>query len=166
MNREPEVIVTRRSRFSASHRLHNPDFSEEKNRETFGKCNNPHGHGHNYELEVMVKGTPDPDTGYVIDLKELEDIVRDRVIEHVDHKHLNEQVDFLDGINPTVENLASVFYHRLAPALENGRRRLHGVRLYESENNWCEYYGDKRSDPNSSSVDKLAAALEHHHHHH
>ncbi len=137
-----EVIVTRRERFSAAHRLHNPSWSEEKNREVFGLCNNPSGHGHNYVIEVMVKGEPDPETGYVIDLKLLSDIIREEIISQVDHKHLNHDVDFLRGINPTVENLAIAFYERLSSRLAGPNYRLHGVRIYETENNFGEYFGE------------------------
>ncbi len=137
-----EVIVTRRERFSAAHRLHNPNWSAEQNQKVFGLCNNPSGHGHNYVLEVMVKGTPDPETGYVIDLKLLSDIIREEIISQVDHKHLNHDVDFLQGINPTVENLAIAFYQRLRPRLAGPNYRLYGVRVFETENNFGEYFGE------------------------
>jgi len=103
------MIVTARLTFSAAHRLHNPKFDADWNRRTYDKCDNPGGHGHNYSIEVSVRGKIDPETGMVIDLKKLKDIMRDRVVDRVDHKNLNEDVDFLRGIIPTAENLARAF---------------------------------------------------------
>src|SRR4051812_19265842 len=99
------VYVTRRAHFLASHRVFNPTFSDEKNESVFDKCNNFHGHGHNYRLEVTVKGTPDPETGYVIDLKLLARLIDQEIVDKVDHKHLNFDVDFLRGVIPTAENI-------------------------------------------------------------
>ena len=134
------VYVTRKAHFSASHRLHNPKFSDARNVEVFGKCNNPRGHGHNYDLEVTVAGEPPAETGMVIDLKWLADIIEETVVERVDHKHLNEDVDFMRGIIPTAENLAREFWKLLAPRITEGR--LHSIRLYESNNNFVEYRGE------------------------
>jgi 6-pyruvoyltetrahydropterin/6-carboxytetrahydropterin synthase len=134
------VYVTRRAQFSASHRLFNPSFSDEQNEEVFDKCNNINGHGHNYVLEVTVKGQPDPDTGYVIDLKRLARLMEREIIDHVDHKHLNMDVDFLRGVIPTAENLAVLFWQRLEPKIDAGT--LHSVKLYESDNNFVEYFGE------------------------
>jgi 6-pyruvoyltetrahydropterin/6-carboxytetrahydropterin synthase len=134
------VYVTRRAQFSASHRLFNPTFTDEQNEEVFDKCNNYHGHGHNYVLEVTVKGQPDPETGYVIDLKRLAKLMDREIIDHVDHKHLNFDVDFLRGVIPTAENIAVLFWQRLEPKIDSGE--LHSVRLYESENNFVEYFGE------------------------
>lgn len=134
------VYITRRAYFSASHRLFNPRFSAEKNDKVFDKCNNLRGHGHNYVLEVTVAGVPDPETGYVLDLKKLKQILDEEIIQHVDHKHLNYDVPFLRGIIPTAENLAIVFWRILERKIPSGR--LHCVRVYESENNWAEYFGD------------------------
>ena len=103
------ISVTRRAVFSASHRLHNPEWSEEKNYEVYDKCNNPNGHGHNYVMEITVSGIPDPETGYVIDLKRMKRIINENVVDLVDHKHLNLDVPFLKGIIPTVENIAVTF---------------------------------------------------------
>lgn len=136
----PTVYVTRVVHFNAAHRLHNPARSDEWNRETFGKCNSPHGHGHNYRLEVCVAGEPDPDTGYVIDLAVLKRIVHERVVDHVDHRHLNVEVDFLAGIMPSTENLAVAIWNQLANSLPGGR--LVSVRLWETENNVAEYRGE------------------------
>jgi 6-pyruvoyltetrahydropterin/6-carboxytetrahydropterin synthase len=134
------VYVTRKEHFSAAHRLYNPDWTDEHNTAVFDKCNNPRGHGHNYVLEVTVAGKPDPETGYVIDLKQLRDILNVEIIDKVDHKHLNYDVDFLEGIIPTVENLAVMFWHALDSKLPNGK--LHTIKLFESDNNFCEYFGE------------------------
>lgn len=136
----PTVYVTRVVRFNAAHRLHNPDKSDAWNRETFGKCNSPHGHGHNYRLEVTVAGEPDPETGYVIDLAALKRIVHDRVVEQVDHRHLNVEVDFLRGVLPSTENFAVAIWQQLEAAIPRGR--LVSVKLWETENNVAEYRGE------------------------
>lgn len=135
------VYVTRREVFSASHRLHNPNLSEEENRNIYDKCNNPNGHGHNYTLEVVVKGKVDPKTGYVIDLKILKEIIKKKVIKKVDHKHLNHDVDFLNGIIPTTENIAIAIWNELKEEIPSGK--LHSVKLYETENNYAEYLGEQ-----------------------
>ncbi|HYK06007.1 MAG TPA: 6-carboxytetrahydropterin synthase [Thermoanaerobaculia bacterium] len=134
------MIVTARLTFSAAHRLHNPNRDAEWNRKTYDKCDNPHGHGHNYALEVSVRGKIDPETGMVIDLKRLKDIMRNRVIDRVDHTNLNEDVDFLRGVIPTAENLARSFWQQLAPAIENGE--LHELVLQETERNSVRYMGE------------------------
>lgn len=134
------LYVTRREVFSASHRLHNPNLSDEENSEIFGKCNNKNGHGHNYTLEVVVAGEVDPKTGYVVDLKELKTIIIDTVIKKVDHKHLNDDTDFLRGINPTTENLAIGIWNQLENKIPSGR--LYSVKLFETENNYIEYKGE------------------------
>lgn len=135
----PTVFVTRKMHFNAAHRLHNPDKSDAWNRETFGKCNSPNYHGHNYQLEVTVAGEPDPETGYVIDLGVLKQIINERVIEKVDHKNLNLEVDFMDGVLPSTENFVIAIWNQLEDALPAGR--LHCVRLYETERNVAEYRG-------------------------
>src|SRR6201988_2206316 len=124
------VLITRKIEFSASHLYHNPAFSAEDNRRVFGKCNNPHGHGHNYTLEVTVVGEPDPETGMVLDLKELKDILQREIVERMDHRHLNYEVPELAGKIPTVENIASVIWQLLEPKIAQGK--LDRVRLYES----------------------------------
>ncbi|MCH9609310.1 MAG: hypothetical protein S4CHLAM45_07820 [Chlamydiales bacterium] len=132
--------VTRVAKFSASHRLFNPSFSDEKNNEIFGLCNNPHGHGHNYTLEVTIHGTPDKETGYIIDLKRLKELINTLIIFPCDHKHLNHQVPFLKEINPTVENLAECFFLRLQPEIEKiTHGSLYSVKVSETDNNWAEY---------------------------
>lgn len=137
----PGVDVVRRVHFSAAHRLWNPDFTEEENWATFGHCNNPKGHGHNYTLEVCVRGQVDRATGFVVDLARLKQIVISRIVDHVDHKHLNEDVDFLRGVNPTAENLAISFWNQLRDHLPAGSE-LHRVRVYESDQNYAEYFGE------------------------
>jgi 6-pyruvoyltetrahydropterin/6-carboxytetrahydropterin synthase len=134
------VYVTRKAHFAAAHRLYNPSWSMEENDRVFGKCNNPNGHGHNYNIEVTVAGVAPPATGMVIDLKVLAEIVDRELIELVDHKHLNIDVPFLQGIIPTAENMAMAFWKVLAPKIPAGT--LYSIKLYESENNLVEYRGE------------------------
>ncbi len=136
----PTVYVTRKVHFNAAHRLHNPARSDAWNRETFGKCNNPNWHGHNYVLEVTVAGEPDPDTGYVIDLGVLKGLIGEKIVDKVDHKNLNLEVDFLEGVLPSTENFVVAIWNELNEALPSGR--LHAVRLYETERNLAEYRGE------------------------
>ncbi|MAT39154.1 MAG: 6-pyruvoyl tetrahydrobiopterin synthase [Ectothiorhodospiraceae bacterium] len=133
------VYVTRKEHFSAAHRLYNPEWSDEKNQEVFGKCNNPAGHGHNYYVEVTVVGEPDPETGYVVDLKLLKRVIHDEVLSKVDHKNLNEDVSFLRGKIPTAENIAVGIWEQLIGKIPSGS--LHSVKLYETEKNIVEYRG-------------------------
>jgi 6-pyruvoyltetrahydropterin/6-carboxytetrahydropterin synthase len=130
------ILVVRRERFSAGHTLFNPEFSEERNREVFGKCSNPAGHGHNYVLEVTLRGEIDPDTGYLYDLKELAALMRKLIVDDVDHRNLNVDVDWLRGVIPTTENLAAIFFDRLDANLPGDL--LHAVRVRETEKNWAE----------------------------
>lgn len=134
------IYVTRREVFSSAHCLYNPSWSPEKNTEVFDKCANPNGHGHNYTLEVVVAGEIDPETGYVIDLKRLKAIIRERVISKVDHKHLNYDVPFLEGIIPTAENIAVSIWQQLVDHIPSGR--LYSIKIYETENNYAEYKGE------------------------
>ena len=133
------VFVTRKASFSASHRLFNPSWSDARNAQVFGKCNNPNGHGHNYDIEVTVGGEPPAETGMVIDLKKLADIIEQEIIERVDHKNLNIDVDFLRGVIPTAENMAVAFWKILDPRIKEGK--LSSIKLYESANNVVEYKG-------------------------
>lgn len=136
------VYVTRKSHFNASHRLHNPNKSDEWNQRVFGKCNNPNWHGHNYIIEVTVAGEPDPDTGYVIDLGELKSIIKKRVIDPCDHKNLNLEVPFLEGIIPSTENLCKAFFNEIEEEfkqIEDNTSTLYSVRLQETERNSAEY---------------------------
>lgn len=133
------VLVTRRETFSASHRLYNPELTDEQNHELFDKCANPNGHGHNYVLEVTIAGEPKDETGYVMDLKKLKEIIRSEVISKVDHKHLNFDVDFLHDVIPTSENIVKAIWDILKNKM--GDVRLYSIRLAETENNSVEYKG-------------------------
>lgn len=135
------VYVTRREVFSAAHRLYNPQWNDKINEEVYDKCANLHGHGHNYILEVVVCGAIDPATGYVIDLKLLKRIIREHVIDKLDHKHLNYDVDFLHGVIPTAENIAVAVWRQLFLKIPGGCR-LFSVKIYETENNYAEYKGE------------------------
>jgi 6-pyruvoyltetrahydropterin/6-carboxytetrahydropterin synthase len=137
---DTSMIVTAKLDFSAAHRLHNADRDADWNKRTYDKCDNPAGHGHNYIIEVSVRGEVDPETGMVIDLKKLKEIVRRRVVDRVDHKNLNSDVDFLRGIVPTAENLAVAFWRELQPGIEEGR--LHKIILHETERNSVVYSGE------------------------
>lgn len=130
------VLVTRKERFNAGHRLYNPKYTDAQNLEVFGKCSNPSGHGHNYTLEVTVAGEIDPETGYVMDLKVLGDVIRKRIIDDVDHRNLNVDVEWMNGLNPTAENLASTFWDRLESHLPAGS--LYRVVVRETDKNWAE----------------------------
>jgi len=137
--RQITVFLTKRVEFSASHRLFNPDFPEEKNWAVFGICNNPNGHGHNCVLDVTLAGEPDPQTGMLIDLKRLKEILDALLISRVDHKNLNLDVGFLRGCVPTVENLVIRFWEELDGKIPGCR--LHELVLYESRTNYARYCG-------------------------
>ena len=132
-----KIAVIRVEHFNAAHRLYRKDWSDEKNREVFGLCSNPLYHGHNYYLEVKVSGEIDPETGYVIDLKILKDIIRDEVLEKFDHKNLNEDTEEFQNLNPTAENIAVVIYNKLRARLDSNYEIK--VRLSETERNIVEY---------------------------
>ena len=134
-----QVTVTRRLSFSAAHRLHNPELSDNENRAVFGLCNHPNWHGNNYRLDVSVTGPIEQRTGYVIDLKRLRDLVEERLIEKMDHKNLNVDVDFLGGVNPTAENIVVACWHVLEPAVKPAR--FTRLRLWETDNNYVDYEG-------------------------
>ena len=135
----PDVTVTRRLRFNAAHRVHNPSLSDAENTALFGKCNHPNWHGHNYVLEVSVSGPIDPVSGYVVDLGRVRDLVEREVIEQVDHRNLNLDVPFLAGLNPTSENIVVAMWGVIEPAIRPAR--LSRLRLWETENNYVEYDG-------------------------
>lgn len=137
----PKMYVTRREVFSASHRLWNPALTEAQNIELFDKCANPNGHGHNYVLEVTVAGEVKSETGYVFDLKKLKQLIRTEIIQKVDHKHLNFDVEYLKDVIPTAENIARVFWQVLKPKIAGGT--LYSIRLHETENNVIEYRGEE-----------------------
>ena len=134
------VFLTRKAEFSASHYYHNPEFSQEENRRIFGKCNNPHGHGHNYTLEVTVKGQVDQRSGFVVDLKELKEIMNREVIDALDHRFLNKEVPEFAKAIPTTENLAISIWERLKPKLKLAE--LHRIRVYETPDLFVDYYGE------------------------
>lgn len=134
---DERVAVYRKEHFNAAHRLHNDKFDEVTNDKIFGKCNNPHFHGHNYELIVKITGVPDKETGYVIDLKLLSDIIKDNVLKRFDHKNLNLDVAEFKKLNPTAENIVVVIYKILRPLI-NEQFDMQ-VRLYETERNFVEY---------------------------
>lgn len=135
-----KTAIVRKAHFNAAHRLHNPHWSDQKNKEVFGKCNNPFYHGHNYELEVKVIGLCDPDTGYVMDTKLLTQIIKEQVTEPFDHKNLNEQVALFKNLNPTVENIARVIYERIRVKIPSQLDLK--IKLYETPRNYAEYPGE------------------------
>jgi 6-pyruvoyltetrahydropterin/6-carboxytetrahydropterin synthase len=143
------MFLTRVVRFSAAHRYHRPEWSEEENRAAFGACSNPHGHGHNYVLEVMVAGEPDAGTGFAVGLAELDAILRDEVTERLDHQHLNYAVpEFAPGgLIPSTENILILLWQRIAPRI--GQERLVRLRLREDVDLFVDYYGParQRQDP-------------------
>lgn len=134
------VYITRKASFSAAHRLFNPELSDNENYEIYDKCNNYWGHGHNYTIEVTICGTPNPKTGYLIDLKILKKIINEEIIEKVDHKHLNIDVDMFQGVITSLENIAAVFWQQLENKIPNGK--LYKIKVFETENNWIEYFGE------------------------
>jgi len=134
------VYITRRETFAAAHRLFKPELSDEENLKLFGKCSNPNWHGHNYTLEVIVAGEVDPGTGFVMDLKELKEVVRKNVISKVDHKNLNLDTDFMKDKIPTSENIVIAIWNELKDKITKGK--LYSVKLYETENNYFEYKGE------------------------
>ena len=134
---EKKVSVYRREHFNAAHRLHNADWDEAKNEQVFGKCNNPSYHGHNYEVEVKVTGKPASDTGFVIDMKLLSEIINENVLEKFDHKNFNLDVKEFAELNPTAENIVIVIYNILRPRISSDLDLQ--VRLYETPRNFAEY---------------------------
>ena len=138
------IYVSRKEHFNAAHKVSNPAWSKEKNLEVFGPCANENWHGHNYDLIVTVKGTPNPDTGFVMDLKKLSDLIRNEVIEKLDHKNLNLDVDFMKGKMASTENLVFEIWKILAPRISalEPKASLHSIRLFETINNYIEYFGE------------------------
>jgi 6-pyruvoyltetrahydropterin/6-carboxytetrahydropterin synthase len=135
------VHITRRERFNAAHKLWNEKWDAQENAKVFGKCSNPNWHGHNYELFVTVKGQPHEDTGYCIDLKILSDILNEKVIDKLDHKNLNLDVAFMMGKLTSTENLAIAIWNEIVDPINAEGCKLHCVKLYETENNFVEYFG-------------------------
>jgi len=138
---KPLLYITRKEHFNAAHKLYNPNWTTEQNDAVFGKCANANWHGHNFDLYVTVKGHPNPDTGFIMDLKQLKHIIQQEVIEPLDHKNLNEDVPFLKGVMPSIENIATAIWGRISSQLPDSCR-LHKILLYETEQNFVEYYGE------------------------
>jgi len=137
------VYVSRKEHFNAAHKLYNPAWSKEKNEEIFGACANPNWHGHNFELIITVKGDPDPETGFVIDLKKLSDLIKEKIINKLDHKNINLDVDFMKDKMASCEILAIEIWKILNPAIQTiSKAKLHSVKLYETPRNAVEYFGD------------------------
>jgi len=134
------VRITRKAHFSAAHRLSRPEWSEERNAEVFGNCSNPNWHGHNYELVVTVEGAIDPETGFVMNLRELKDILEEKVVSDMDHRNLNMDVPWLSEVNPTTENLAVSIWNRISESLPSGAN-LASVIVNETPRNSVEYRG-------------------------
>ena len=132
-----KVSVYRKEHFNAAHRLHNPAWDENRNNLVFGKCNNPNFHGHNYDLVVKITGEPAHDTGFVIDLKFLSDVIKENILEKLDHKNLNMDVPEFADLNPTVENIAIVIYNILRNKIDEKLDMQ--IRLYETERNYAEF---------------------------
>ena len=129
--------VSRRATFNAAHRLFRSDWTDEQNKDVFGKCSNPNYHGHNYELIVQVNGVPDPITGFVINTKELSTIVKEEIVSRFDHKNLNLDTDVFKNLNPTAENIAIVIYNLIRPRIDKALDLK--IRLYETERNFVDY---------------------------
>jgi 6-pyruvoyltetrahydropterin/6-carboxytetrahydropterin synthase len=145
----PETVyITRRETFNSAHRLFRPEWDDSKNREVFGKCSNPLWHGHNYVLFVTVKGEVDPETGFVANLKDLSRLVRERVIQKLDHANINLEVDFMKGRLASTENLAIGIWEQLEEHVNMLGARLYRIRLEETENNFVEYFGKDKETPN------------------
>lgn len=138
-----KAYITRKECFNAAHRLFRPEFSDEKNLEIFGKCSNPNWHGHNYTLWVTLRGEIDPQTGFVADLKKVSQIIKDVIIEKVDHKNINLEVDFMKGKMASTENMAKSIFEELEPAINLPGVELYSVKLAETENNIVEVCKDE-----------------------
>lgn len=138
------VYVSRKEHFNAAHKLYNPNWSREKNEQVFGPCANENWHGHNFEMIVTVKGLPDPDTGFVVDLKKLSRLIKDQVVEKLDHKNLNMDVDFMQGKMASCEVLVMEIWKILEPSVNaiTPHGGLHNIRLYETPNNFVDYAGE------------------------
>lgn len=135
------VFLTRVEHFNAAHRLYNDKWSEEQNRDVFGKCSNANWHGHNYELHVTIKGNPNPDTGFIFNAKTLGDLIKDVITERVDHRNLNLDVDFMKDKFTSAENFAVAIWEQLAPHIEENGAELHCIKLYETPRIYVEYFG-------------------------
>lgn len=138
-----KAYITRRERFNAAHKLWVKNWSDEKNKQVFGKCSNKNWHGHNYHLYVTVKGTPDPETGFIMNVKDLSDIMKKYVVDKLDHSNMNLDVDFIpEGMQPTTENLVILIWQQIESHIAASGAILHCVKLYETENIYAEYFGE------------------------
>jgi len=137
------VYLTRRERFSAAHRMYIPEWTDNQNLEVFGKCSNPNWHGHDYVLYVTVRGNLSKETGLVVNMNVLKDIIKEKIIDRVDHRNLNLEVDFMKGLNTTTENLAIAIWNELEEDVRKTGCELYCVKIEETENNTIEYYGKK-----------------------
>lgn len=137
------IFITRKERFNAAHKLFKEDWTNEKNLEIFGKCSNPNWHGHNYDLFVTVKGRINLETGFVIDLKFLSTLIKERVIDKIDHKNINLDVDFMKDRMASTEVLAEAIWEQLDSAIKGQGCALHCIKLFETENNYVEYFGSE-----------------------
>ncbi|MDQ8003705.1 MAG: 6-carboxytetrahydropterin synthase [Pedobacter sp.] len=135
------IYITRREGFNAAHKLARPDWTEDENAAVFGKCANPNWHGHNYQLYVTVKGEVNPETGFLVDLKWLKQVINTHVIDKVDHRNLNLDVDFMKGKLASTENLAIAIWDILKPHVNESGAELHCIKIYETDNNYVEYFG-------------------------
>ncbi|MCB9245012.1 MAG: 6-carboxytetrahydropterin synthase [Flavobacteriales bacterium] len=133
------LYITRKEHFNAAHKLYNPSWTKEENDAVFGKCANEHWHGHNFDLYVTVKGHPNPDTGFVIDLKVLKKIIQEHVVDVLDHRNINLDVPFMHGKMASIENLAIGIWNQIEPHLKDCS--LHCIKLWETRNNYVEYFG-------------------------
>ena len=139
------VYLTRVEHFNAAHKLYNPEWSKEKNEDVFGKCANENWHGHNYELFVTIKGEPDPDTGFLFDAKKLSMLIKENVLDKLDHKNLNVDVPFLQGILCSTENISKAIWQQLVSYLPQAVQ-LHCIKLYETQRIYVEYFGPDSPD--------------------
>lgn len=135
------IYITRKENFNAAHKLARPDWTQEENSEVFGKCANPNWHGHNYQLYITVKGEVNPETGFLVDLKWLKKIINEYIIDELDHKNLNLDVDFMKGQLASTENLAISIWNVLKPHIDQSEAQLHCVKVFETDNNYVEYFG-------------------------
>ncbi len=135
------IYITRRERFNAAHQLWNFNWDKQKNYEVFGKCSNPNWHGHNYELFVTVKGEIKKETGYLIDLKDLKKVINNKIIDKMDHKNINLEVDFMKGIMASTENICMGIWDQLEEEIKKLGAELHCIKVVETENNYAEFYG-------------------------
>lgn len=138
----PIAYITRRERFNAAHRLHNPELSDEENLRVYGKCSHPNWHGHNFDLFVTIKGEVDKKIGFVANLNNISKLIKELIIEKLDHRNINLDVDFMKGKIASTENLAIAIWDELKNPIEMLDVKLHCIKIQETENNWVEYFGE------------------------